>query len=241
MDIVYLVKNDPENNSGELRYSLRSLKNIPHNKVVIVGEKPDWVANVTFIPVAQSGTKNVNVANNLRAAVASNLVADDFLLMNDDFFFMKKIPEMPNLNFGLLKDVIRTYDTRYPEGSDYIRQMKNAYRVLIEAGYGQPLSYELHMPMILNKQKAASLFDEVTTPIYQFRTYYGNYAQLGGVTVPDVKIFIEPKHNDNVYTNNPISYLENMTFLSVTGGSFKRGIPGDFIKSKLQNKSVYEL
>jgi hypothetical protein len=241
MDIVYLLKNNPENNSEELRYSLRSLKNIPHNKVVIVGEKPDWVTNVTYIPVAQSGTKNVNVANNLRAAVTSDLVANDFLLMNDDFFFMKKISEMPNLNLGLLKDVIQTYDKRYPEGSDYIRQMKNVYRVLIEAGHKQPLSYELHMPMILNKQKATSLFEEVATPIHQFRTYYGNYVRLGGVAVPDVKIFLEPKHNDEAYTNNAISYLDNLTFLSVTGGSFNRGTPGDFVKSKLHNKSIYEL
>ena len=62
MDIVYLIKVDPENDSEELRYSLRSLKNIPHQKVILVGEKPEWVTNVEFIPVAQTKTKHQSYA-----------------------------------------------------------------------------------------------------------------------------------------------------------------------------------
>jgi len=241
MDIVYLVKHDPENNSEELRYSLRSLKNIPHDKVVIIGEKPDWVTNITFIPVPQTDTKKANVAKNLRTAVDSELVSDNFLLMNDDFFFMKPLSEMPNINFGLMQDVINQYNLRYPEGSDYITSMIDLHKALIEAGYENPISYELHTPMHINKHIARSLFTEVTKPLYQFRTYYGNYAKLGGETVSDVKIFMESGHNSNAYNTDPIAYLEDQILLSVTGGSFKRGIPGKFVKSKFLEPSIYEL
>ena len=241
MDIVYLVKNDLENNSEELRYSLRSLKNIPHDKVIIVGEKPDWATNVTFISVAQDKAKNENVKKNLQTAVASELVSDNFILMNDDFFFMKEMSAMPNLNFGLMKNIIEQYDARYPDGSDYIRNMKKLYEVLMETGINEPISYELHTPMVLNKQKVQKLYAEATQSLYQFRSFYGNHYSLGGETVPDVKVFLHEQHNDSNFVAQPEAYLENQAFLSVTGGSFKRGLAGEFIRSKFTEKSIYEL
>ncbi|MES2630541.1 MAG: hypothetical protein V4611_01150 [Patescibacteria group bacterium] len=241
MDVVYVVKYDPENNSEELRYSLRSLKNLPHGNVVIVGEKPDWVTNVTYIPVAQTKTKRENVTMNLLAAINSELVSDDFMLMNDDFFIMKELSEMPILNFGPLADVIAYYNHRYPEGSEYISNMTKLYNLLIERGNERPMSYELHTPMILNKKNVQSLYTEPKEPFYQFRTYYGNFFNIGGTSVRDVKVFTEPQHNDARYNSNPREYLEGQTFLSVTGGSFKRGVPGDFVREKLNEKSIYEL
>lgn len=241
MDIVYLVKNNPENNSEELRYSLRSLKNIPHNKVIIAGEKPDWATNVTYLPVPQTGTKGENVSANFAAAIASELVSDDFLLMNDDFFIMKKIPEMPNINFGRMVDVITKYDQRYPEGTEYIQKMKSLHVKLVSLGFEDPICYELHTPMIFNKQRVKRFFNEVEEPLYQLRSFYGNFFQIGGEAVPDVKVFLKPQHNNPEYNQNPEKYLEEQVFLSVTGGSFKRGLPGDFVRSKFTEKSEYEV
>jgi len=240
MDIVYLVKHDPQNDSEELRYSLRSLKNLPHNNVVIVGEKPDWVTNVTYIPVAQNKTKNENVTMNLRAAINSELVSDNFILMNDDFFIMKELEQMPSLNFGAMADVIEMYNKRYPEGTDYIKNMTKLYDLLVSRGQKQPMSYELHTPMILNKKNVQSLYVEPKEPFYQFRSYYGNFFNIEGVTVPDVKVFLEPQHNNPDYNSDPEQYLDDQTFLSVTGGSFKRGIPGHYVRKKLNEKSIYE-
>jgi hypothetical protein len=240
MDIVYLVKVNEKSNGNDLRYSLRSLKNIPHDKVVIVGEKPDWITNVTYIPVPQTDVKKANIENNLKAAIQSDLVSDNFVLMNDDFYIMKPISEIPNYNFGLMLEVIAMYDKRYPEGSDYMDTMKKQYSDLLMDGYERPLSYELHIPMNMNKLKAQAFFAAVNKPVYQFRSYYSNYVHAGGSTVPDVKVFLEPRHNDPAYNANPLAYLENQTFLSVTGGSFKNGISGEFIKSKFSSKSDYE-
>ena len=241
MDIVYLVKVNTKSNGNDLRYSLRSLKNIPHNNVVIVGEKPDWITNVTYIPVEQTGIKKANIENNLKAAIQSDLVSDDFVLMNDDFYIMKPITEIPNYNFGPMADVIAMYDRRYPDGSDYMDTMKAQYRDLLADGYEQPLSYELHIPMMMNKLKAQAFFAAVNKPVYQFRSYYSNYVHAGGITVPDVKVFLEPRHNDPAYNADPATYLENQTFLSVTGGSFRDSIAGTFLKSKFEEKSIYEL
>ncbi|MDB5176647.1 MAG: hypothetical protein JWN75_315 [Candidatus Saccharibacteria bacterium] len=241
MDIVYLIKTDSENDSEELRYSLRSLQNLPHGKVFMVGEKPDWATNVTFIPVEQSKTKSENWAMNLRAAVASSDISDEFVMMNDDFFIMKPIPEIPRTNFGSMKDIIDQYEQRYPEGSHYITSMKKLYASLQEKGISNPLSYELHTPMVLSKSKMTQMYQKQPGPYYQLRSFYGNIFNLGGESVPDVKIFIEPRHNSELYTIDPRSYLEQQVFLSSTGGSFKRGFAGTFVREHFSEKSVYEL
>ncbi|MGV9001493.1 MAG: hypothetical protein ACOH18_00850 [Candidatus Saccharimonadaceae bacterium] len=242
MDIVYLVKHSPENDSEELRYSLRSLKNIPHNNVVIVGEKPDWITNVTFIPVAQVKTKKENVRESMHTAAKSELITDEFILMNDDFFFMKPISSMPNLNFGPMKEVIEHYQVRYPEGSGYMDIMISQYELLLKLGVVNPISYELHVPMVINKQDMNGLSNYFTDNIaYQFRSLYGNLCTVGGETIPDVKVFINQQHNNPEYVKNPRSYLENQNFLSATGGSFKHELVGDFVKQKFPEKSEYEL
>ena len=83
MDVVYIFKEDAENNSEDLRYSLRSLRNLPHNKVFIAGDKPAWATNIRHIPVAQTKTKGENWSMNLSATVKSLEVSDNFLMMND--------------------------------------------------------------------------------------------------------------------------------------------------------------
>jgi hypothetical protein len=240
MDVVYLVKNNPKNNSEELRYSLRSLANIPHGTVYIVGEKPDWVTNVTYLPVEQNLTKPENVRANMRAAAECDTLSDDFILMNDDFFFMKPITSLPQYNFGPMQKVIESFDNRYPEGSEYIATMKNLYEVLKKKGIANPLSYELHIPMVLSKLRILNLYDVVEGPTYQFRTYYGNYYKLMGTTVDDVKLFLNSEHNDAAYVEDYKKFVERQTFLSVTGGAFQRGLPGEYIRSVFSQPSMYE-
>lgn len=241
LDVVYLIKEDPENNTEELRYSLRSLRNIPHGKVVIVGEKPGWVTNVLHIPVPQSGTKAQNVASNLAAAVDSRDITEEFLLMNDDFFIMRLMPDVPILNFGDMKRVIADYERRYPEGSDYISKMKRLYRALLDRGCDHPVSYELHIPMTVKKERIQSMRREIgSSPIYQFRTFYGNYWRIGGEATEDVKVFLQPQHNSSRYNNDPYGYMKTQDFLSATGGAFRRGLVGDYIRSAFPERSIYE-
>lgn len=242
MDIVYILKVDPINNNEELRYSLRSLGNIPHGRVFIVGEKPDWVTNITYIPVAQDCTKAENAIKNIRTAAESPEISDDFILMNDDFFFMKKLDALPAMNFGKLADMIRLYEQRYPEGSDYVNSMKMLHALLKDRGCVDPVSYELHTPMMFNKQKLRQMYDETGGQFYQARSYYGNlYGDAVGATVTDVKIFLDPTHNDPAYNNSPHSYLSQQILLSSTGGAFKTGYPGQYIRSIFPDKSIYEI
>lgn len=95
--------------------------------------------------------------------------------------------------------------------------------------------------MLLNKDQVKQLWREVEGPLYQFRTFYGNYFNIGGMAASDVKVFLGPEHNSALYNEDPEAYLSSQTFLSATGGSFKKGFPGEFIRSQFPDKSVYEL
>ena len=67
MDIVYPIKKTIKNE--DLRYSLRSLCNIEHNKVFIIGELPDWVSEeVYYIPVQQNLDRYEATTNNIKIA-----------------------------------------------------------------------------------------------------------------------------------------------------------------------------
>lgn len=239
IDIVYLVINNSDNDSQELRYSLRSLKNIPHRKVYIVGEKPEWVRNVEFIPVLQDRPRIDNVMTSMTTAVSHEVISEDFILMNDDFFFMKQIDFLPALNFGLMKEAIARYEHRYPEGSYYISSMKRTHKSLVERGIAHPLSYELHIPMMFNKYKAMTMLRDEQWP-YHIRSYYGNIYATGGQSVADVEVFLEQRHNSPLYQQDPEKYLDEQLLLSATGGSFGRGLVGSFIRSRFSEASMYE-
>lgn len=241
MDFVYLLKHDIENNSEEFRYSLRSLCNIPHERVVVIGDKPKWLKNVLHIPVAQDKTKHENVNANIKAAIADNQISDEFVLMNDDFFIMQPLDKIEPLHFGNMQEVIDHYRERYQEDTPYIQNMVHAMKLLQSHGYANPYSYELHMPMVMQRSKLKELYEEYDGRLYQFRSYYGNYAQVGGDKVTDVKVFLDPTHNDKLFNDNPRKYLASQQYLSATGGAFKKGIVGEFIRNVFVEKSSYEL
>jgi hypothetical protein len=161
--------------------------------------------------------------------------------MNDDFFIMKPMDDMPDYDFGPIKDVLDGYRVRYPDETDYIGRMRMMYEHLLAAGFKNPMSYELHVPMRIDKKQARRIITGAKGErLYQFRTYYGNYAGVNGTTIKDVKIFLDPTHNDPEYVADPMTYMKVQQFLSATGGSFKRGAPGDFIRGSFVEKSVYE-
>lgn len=154
LDFVYIVKESEDNN--ELRYSLRSIaKFYPENKVWIVGYKPSWVQNVNYIPVKQdNGSKWKNSVNNIIKACESKEISDDFILMNDDFFIIKKempLNEICNINLGSLDKNIEIFGKCSGNWFKAFAQLKS---LLQELGIKEPYySYEAHLPLLINKQK----------------------------------------------------------------------------------------
>lgn len=190
MDIVYLCKDGP---NEELGYSLRTLVNIPHDRVFIVGGCPSKIdtAKVTYIHTNNNINKWRNSTNNLITACKDNRLSDDFILFNDDFFILKPISlDDLHVNRGPLSEVYKYYYNKYGN-NEYTKGMLQTAEFLAKMGHKTILSYELHLPMVLNKKKVLEMFSlpgVMDIPVIHKRTLYGNLYKTGTKSVKDCKI-----------------------------------------------------
>lgn len=228
-DVVYFVK--PSEVNEELRYSLRSLKNVNHGNIYLIGYKPEWVdEKYIHIPTKQRGNKYENIRENFLALLGSTAISDEFILMNDDFFVMsptKSIPVLRRLKaleyyIGLFKKVDET--------SEYVTSMQATYDLLRSWDLKKLSSYELHTPMIFNKTKLRELFANMPKDfsVSHVRTLYGNYFDIGGERVRDVKVIRDDQN---------IPY--NTQFLSTIDESFADGAVGTFLRQKFAKVLVF--
>lgn len=221
-DILYIVKQSEDN--PELKYSLRSLKNLNHGHVFIAGYKPSWVdERVEHIPNQQSGNKYQNIRSNWVAALNDPRLGDEFVLMNDDFYVLKPTKYVPALRrLKPIEHYIELFSKVNPD-SYYVTTMKQARDLVRSWGIKEVDSYELHVPMTFNKQKAKQLLTLLPDdyPLTHFRTLYGNYYKLGGERIRDVKI---------VSDTHDISY--DGRFLSTHDDYFENSDTKDFLEKK---------
>lgn len=218
MDYVYLCR---DGDNEELRYSIRSVvKNGSPDNVWVVGGKPDWYVG-NFIEVLQDKGKFENQVKSLKEVCKNSRISDDFILMNDDFYILKPVEEYKYFD-GFLKDKINKHSSQYGNSS-YCRALKGAVRQLNSMGISEPINYDVHMPMALNKANLVQVLDLSLSP----RSVYGNLFINDGINIKDVKIY---KDSKEINLNNSL--------ISTEDSSFK------LIKEELQNlfpqPSIYE-
>ena len=152
MDIVYICR---EGDNEELRYSIRSvMQNLPHRNIWVVGGKPNWY-NGNHIAVRQNGRKYDNARKNMQAIAASLEISEDFILMNDDFFVIKKVKDLSHYHGGPLSERIDFLKNKYGV-SPYIKMLTKTAKYLAHRGIRDPLNYALHVPFVMNKTKMFS-------------------------------------------------------------------------------------
>lgn len=233
-DIVYIVK--ASENNPELLHSLRSVAaNLPHRRVWLVGYRPRWVAaEVGYLPTIQRGPKHANTWGNWVAAARCPDISDEFTLFNDDFFVTKPIDDVPALHRGPLSEMIEWY-ARYRLTSH--RQRAAVTRQALQrAGHGEPLySYELHTPMVINRHILAEGIRwldsgrSTSGANVAKRTFYGNFAGVGGERSQDVKVM---KASDGV----PEVRLPFLSTLPASWG----GLAGGWIRQLFPEPGRYE-
>ncbi len=232
MDIVYLVKNCVTNE--ELTYSLRSLSNLPHNQVFIVGGCPTNLNKSKLIhsPISQGNDRYENTTNSLKHICHEPRLSEDFILMNDDFFILKPTdPIELNLCRGTIQEVINEIGHRYETNSPYLTGMKQTLIYLKDLGHSEPLSYELHVPMVLNKKRFLDLFPLPyieTIRKGHIRSIYGNTYLKDSKKIRDVKVYRD------FYTP-----LGSDKFLSTEDNSWPR--VKKYLERLFPDKSPYEI
>ena len=230
LDVVYYCRGG---SNEELRYSLRSLeKNFPHRKVWVYGEKPDWCKPDEFVGVLQTrnwkNTKWDNVRQMHRKVARNPQITEDFVLFNDDFYVMKPINGLPYYYNGSLFTLIKDIEYRRSgRASNYTKLLRRARSALCLIGRDTN-NYELHLPMVLNREKLDKLLSIFPTQRVT-RSTYGNYYRVKGEERRDVKPLL----------GAPIDY--DSDFLSSSDKTFEQDTElRDFIKKSFPNKSKYE-
>lgn len=222
MDLVYLFKED--SNPEELKYSIRSVeKNLKFDKLFIIGKKPEILnekAIEIYIPDT-SKDKYQNVVKKILEILEIDEISDDFILMNDDFFVLKRYETFPYYYNKELKDWIGTK-------TSLVRQklLKDVFKEFPDGKY-----YDVHCPIVYNKGKLIDLIYKYRLESFGLlRTYYGNEYELEAIETQDYKI-----------TNTKqIKEYEDKPFISTNDvigvcSSFKA-----FINSKFPYPSKYE-
>lgn len=181
MDYVYICR---QGENEELRYSIRSVvKHMPPGNIWVVGDKPTWYIG-NFIPVEDIAGKFTNIRNAISVAANSDLISDEFVLMHDDFFVVKPIKDIPTMHAGLLQNKIKEYSELDP-GSRYVEALSKAYSYLRRRGIKEPLDYDIHVPMVMNKNNLKTIVNKTNAPM----SVYGNMFSIGGSQITDVKIY----------------------------------------------------
>ena len=225
MNFVYLCR---DGDNEELRYSIRSLyKNIKDPNIWIVGGRPDWYVG-NYIKVNQNKTKHVNVRNNLNKIISSKDIEDNFILMNDDFFIMKPMLDIPYFHGGLLINKVKKFKTNV-KTSSYTKMLSDTYDTLIKKQIQDPLDYAIHVPMKINKENLS----KVIYPALSIRTMYGNLYNVGGTPIEDVKVHLNRPWQES------FDYKKNTKFLSTNDQSFSK-LYEEIFKNKFINKSPLE-
>jgi hypothetical protein len=227
-DVVYLVKDGAKNE--ELRYSLRSVeKNFPHGKVWFFGGGPQYLVPDERVKLAQyEDTKWHNTTALIRNVCMNPEVSDDWWLFNDDFFIMKPFKVKGAIyDRDLYRRIVEIENRNGMHPSVYSCNLRKTALELESRGLGV-INYAVHMPMLINKEKALATLEEFPgEPM--FRSLYGNHHAIGGVQIPDCKCGMIGQEFD-----------EDAAFLSTSDTTWIRERVGEFIRETFTERCKYE-
>jgi hypothetical protein len=228
-DIVVPVREGADH--PQLRYALRSwAAHLPHVRVWVVGHLPSWVVGVRHIPMVDVDSAQVHTWAAVRAACLEPAVSDPFLLCGDHMFVTAVQQDMPILNRGLLRDGEDEKLARV--GGAPPARVLQTREILERMGYADPLSFELHVPLPMDKAEALRAIDVgvLLGLAHHTRTLYGNLTGLGGEHIGDVM----------VAHRGPWFGPPRGRFLATTPDSFKWGVVGTVIRSRFPMPCTYE-
>ena len=226
-DVIYILKNKLD--TEELIYSLRSVeKNFPHRKVWFIGGQPEGLTPDVRLEHKQVGEDKWSmIRSSMWQAIKNPELTDEFFLFNDDFFVMKPVKG------GFINYVDKTLANRieelrevHPWLNPYGRTVYKANEELKSLGIRQPMNFEVHLPMLFNKELVAQTINKCSSP--QMRSIYGNLSNCKYRQHSDVKVYdLETIPSDPDY-------------LSTNDKTFTNGAVGQYIRDTFPNKSRFE-
>lgn len=233
MTIAYILGDGSKYNNLELRISLRSAeKYLNPKKVIVCGHDPGFLSDkVTYIPnypIKKENDAAFGIKENLLALCKSDLVPDEFTLLNDDYFFLAPMTDFPYYHKGELRAAME----RIGSGVFYGHLLATA--VVLENKKLGTKHFDCHWPIVYNKKKLLKIIEEQNWNVPlgpTIRSMYCNTLGIDGQYIDDVKI------------NKPVldwaAATAGMPMISVGDEAFDRICRSYFI-SLFGTKSAYE-
>jgi hypothetical protein len=220
MNFVYICRGG---DNEELRYSIRSVINsFPESNIWVVGGIPSWYSGKK-ISIEQNSGKWNNAIMNLNAILESEEIPEEFILMNDDFFILNKIDSIKHYHEGHLSDKMEKY-IQLKMDTNYIKKLGSTYAKLERMGLSNPLSYETHTPMTMQKTRLAEVMQYC--PPNLWRSLYGNIHNVGGEQIKDVKVYYRDRFasmsHDYTASDFPLLSTDDESFLIVRDSILKK-------------------
>jgi len=175
-DIVYFLKDELPLDGRELRYSLRSLKNIPHGRVFMLApDVPEWVENVTWINWEQQDEKQFDLSSKYKALPRMDEkldMTDEVIVFDDDMYVVQKVNEAP-LSYNM--PLIARCKSRTRRDDDKLgASLRNTYNLLMHHEVGVPLAAHLHSPFPFTRSEMPLHLD--MGEVYEWKTIWLNWA-----------------------------------------------------------------
>lgn len=167
-----------------------------------------------FFPNSLPGYKSKNVIIKIKRAAEQWGMTKDFILMNDDFFFLRPTMTVKTYHLGLLKTAV---EKGSPRVNDYDFGMSQTRDLLRATSGNEPLNFGVHYPMVINRLKFIQMIDHIDwrQKHYLFRSVYGNiYERHHAIPIDtDFKIFstedLESKKDLNLVSTSADFVLSN--------------------------------
>jgi hypothetical protein len=192
IDVVYILRNNGTRwMDNEIKYSIRALeKNVRFGKLWIVGGCPKFIdkEKIGYIKAEDPYSNKLrNAVHKISLACREQGVSEDFILMNDDFFFLRRVEEIKSFNKGKLSASKKNHSTH---GGYYYRAISDTLETLRDMGVQEPIDFEVHYPIVFNKQKFLKTMEKISEEEgILFRSIYGNLNHIESKYRRDVKVF----------------------------------------------------
>jgi hypothetical protein len=239
-DVVYHYHKGKYGTDTEIRYSIRSIeKYLDFNKLIIRGDLPSFAnREIKHLNVRadKATTKRVALFKHLdmlagaRAIINDKKISDDFYWMNDDFYLMKPYKIFPYFYNGTITE----WNNRQDNWGSIGGKRSNVWQKYINeihTAFPDGLWYEVHCPILFNKQKLELLLNKYELQhVATIRSYYGNEYKVGGQNTSDYKL----------YRPEQIKKYKDAPFLSSSNGVQYYPEYSRFMKLNFNKPSKYE-
>lgn len=211
-------------NNGELLFAIRSYeKYIPHDEIIIVGERPDWIQNITHIPMADlHGRRAWNIAR--KALKACEQLKEPFMFSNDDHFAIAPLTFLPNYYNGKMSE-------QKGMTSSYQPRVQKTMKVLSPGA----LFYDIHTPMMISPVLFKNIVESYDCEHneYVMKSLYGNNVTYPNQRIPD------PLVRGGLPYHSIIDHISKKPFFSIDDSSLNKPMK-QVLNDLFPDKSKYE-